>query len=126
MRLALCLFLACLIASPASGADGRPLPATQLPAVDSTAPRSNAAIHPLDRLEVTVFREPELSVADVPVDESGHIVLPLVGAFSASGKSPQLLAADIETKLRQYVRSPQVAVRIKQAACAPALVRPSG
>lgn len=116
MRIALCLLLVCLAAPATGAAQGTTAVRTAIPAVDPAAPRSNAAISPLDRLEVTVFREPELSVADVPVDESGRILLPLVGEFSASGKSPQMLATDIEGKLRQYVRSPQVAVRIKQAA----------
>jgi polysaccharide export outer membrane protein len=73
-------------------------------------------IGPLDRLQVTVFREPDLSVEDVPVDESGRIVLPLVGGIPAAGKSPEALAAEIETKLQYYLRSPQVAVAVKQSA----------
>lgn len=118
MRITFGVFLACLVGGPACAAQDRPTFVQQsaIPAVDPVAPRSNAAINPLDRLEVTVFREPELSVADVPVDESGHIALPLVGGFAASGKSTQVLATEIEAKLRQYVRTPQVAVRIKQAA----------
>lgn len=89
---------------------------TSVPAVDSTAPRATAPIGPLDRLEVMVFREPELSVADVPVDESGRIMLPLAGEFSAAGKSTQTLATEISQRLRQYLQSPEVAVRVKQAA----------
>lgn len=89
---------------------------TSVPAVDSTEPRATAPIGPLDRLEVTVFREPELSVADVPVDESGRIMLPLIGEFSAAGKSTQSLATEISQRLRQYLQNPEVAVRVKQAA----------
>lgn len=86
------------------------------PGLDTQAPRPGATITPLDRLQVTVFREPELSVEDVLVDEGGRVLLPLVGALTASGKTTELLAAEITSKLRQYVREPQVAVSIKQAA----------
>ncbi|MEO7188166.1 MAG: polysaccharide biosynthesis/export family protein [Sphingomicrobium sp.] len=87
-----------------------------VPAVDPSALRATAPIGPLDRLEVIVFREPELSVADTPVDESGRIMLPLAGEFSAAGKSAQSLATEISQRLRQYLRNPEVAVRVKQAA----------
>ena len=53
-------------------------------AVDTAAPQADAPITPKDHLEVTVFREPDLSVADVMVDESGHVALPLVGSFMAA------------------------------------------
>jgi polysaccharide export outer membrane protein len=89
---------------------------TSVPAVDPTAPRATAPIGPLDRLEIMVFREPELSVADAPVDESGRIMLPLIGEFSAAGKSTQTLATEISQRLRQYLQNPEVAVRVKQAA----------
>lgn len=84
--------------------------------VDTSAPRPDASITPLDRLAVTVFREPELSVEDVAVDESGRIILPLVGPVSAAGKSTERLSVEIADKLRRYLKSPQVAVTVKQAA----------
>ena len=86
-----------------------------VPGLDPMAPRANSAIAPLDRLEVTVFREPELSVADLPVDETGRVVLPLIGGVAAAGKSTEAFAAEIADKLRQYVISPQVSVVVKQA-----------
>lgn len=86
-----------------------------VPGLDPVAPRANSAIAPLDRLEVTVFREPELSVADLPVDETGRVVLPLVGGVVAAGKSTEAFAAEIADKLRRYVISPQVSVVVKQA-----------
>lgn len=85
-------------------------------AVDVNAPRPDAAITPLDRLQVKVFREPDLSVEDVPVDEGGRIALPLVGSVMAAGKSTDVLANEISGKLAQYLRHPQVAVSVKQAA----------
>lgn len=101
-------------AAPAPQAGG-PVQPMDL-AIDTTAPRSDAAIAPLDHLDVTVFREPDLSAADVTVDESGHLALPLVGGIVAAGKSTDTLSAEIAGKLREYVRNPQVAVTMKQAA----------
>lgn len=113
-----CAMLLALAAVPATaapaGAPARVPMSAQ--AVDPYAPRATAPIGPLDRLEVIVFREPELSVADAPVDESGRIMLPLAGEFFAAGKSTQMLATEIGQRLRQYLRSPEVAVRVKQAA----------
>lgn len=85
-------------------------------AVDTTAPTPDSAIAPLDHVEVTVFREPDLSAADVTVDEGGHLVLPLVGGVEAAGKTTIQLSQLIAAKLKQYVRDPQVAVTLKQAA----------
>ena len=70
----------------------------------------------LDRLQVTVFREPDLSVEDVQVDEGGRVLLPLVGPMTAAGESTETLASEIAGKLKEYIRAPQVAVSVKQAA----------
>lgn len=94
------------------GAPVRPLNT----AIDTQAPRPDASITPLDHLDITVFREPDLSVADVTVDEGGHVALPLVGEFMAAGKSTEALSVAIANRLREYVKNPQVAVTVKQAA----------
>lgn len=86
------------------------------PGFDPQAPRVGATITPLDRLQVTVFREPDLSVADVLVDEGGRVLLPLVGPLTAAGKSTERFATEITEKLRRYIRAPEVAVSVKQAA----------
>lgn len=100
-----------LVAKPSAGE-----PSIVAPAFDSQAPRAPATITPLDRLQVSVFREPELSVEDVQVDEGGRVLLPLVGSMAAAGKSTEALSAEISEKLRQYIREPQVSVSVKQAA----------
>lgn len=91
------------------------VPPPGVPGLDPAEPRANSPIAPLDRLQVTVFREPELSVEELSVDETGRAVLPLIGGVVAAGKSTEVLAAEIADKLRQYVVSPQVSVVLKQA-----------
>jgi len=89
--------------------------ATSLP---TTAPQMPVTtnIGPNDRIAVTVFREPELSVEDVPVDESGRVILPLVGGVTAAGKSTEALSAEIQSRLQHYLRNPKVTVAVKQVA----------
>ena len=41
-------------------------------------------------------------------------MLPLAGEFSAVGKSAQMLSNEITQRLRQYLRNPEVAVRVKR------------
>lgn len=62
-----------------------------------------------DRLQVSVWRNPELSVT-VPVRPDGRISVPLVGDVMAGGRVPQDVAVDIEKQLATYVRDPKVAV----------------
>ncbi|MEM6414023.1 MAG: XrtA/PEP-CTERM system exopolysaccharide export protein [Pseudomonadota bacterium] len=66
-------------------------------------------IGPLDKIEVFVWRSPELSTK-VTVRPDGRISTPLVEDMAAAGKTPTKLAKDIETALSQYVRTPQVTV----------------
>lgn len=111
------LLLGLLMATPLLAEDPRVQPQQPLDlSINATVPRPEASITPLDRLGITVFREPDLSVEEVAVDESGRIVLPLVGGVSAAGKSTERLSLEIGDKLRRYLRDPQVAVTVKQAA----------
>ena len=118
MRKHLILVLTTMILAAPALAPAQSVGAVQpiVQAFDLTGPRADAAITPLDRLQVSVFREPELSVEDVPVDESGHIALPLVGTVMAAGKSTDVLAGEITSKLGQYLKRPEVSVLVKQAA----------
>lgn len=62
-----------------------------------------------DRVQVSVWRNPELSVT-VPVRPDGMISVPLIGDVQAGGKTPPEVAELIRTKLSSYVRDPSVAV----------------
>lgn len=62
-----------------------------------------------DIVQVTVWRNPELGIT-APVRPDGKISVPLVGDVVAGGRTPSTVAADIQEKLADYVRTPQVAV----------------
>lgn len=66
-------------------------------------------IGPGDTLNITVWRNPELSMT-VPVRPDGKISTPLVQDLVAMGKDPKTLARDIEQELAKYIRDPVVTV----------------
>ncbi len=62
-----------------------------------------------DRVQVTVWRNPELSIT-VPVRPDGKISVPLIGDVQAGGNTPTQVAALIKDKLSAFIREPNVAV----------------
>jgi polysaccharide export outer membrane protein len=72
---------------------------------------SNYVIGADDSIKVDVWKEPNLS-ATLPVRPDGKISLPLVGDIAAAGFTPMQLAADITTRLKQYVTNPVVDVSV--------------
>ena len=64
-----------------------------------------------DRLQITVWRNPELS-ATVPVRPDGKISVPLIGDVLAGGNTPEQVALLIKQKLTAFIREPNVAVMV--------------
>jgi len=62
-----------------------------------------------DRVQVTVWRNPDLSVTE-PVRPDGKISVPIIGDVEAGGHTPSEVAAMIKEKLSAYIREPNVAV----------------
>jgi polysaccharide export outer membrane protein len=69
-------------------------------------------IAPLDTVQIFVWRAPGLSVT-VPVRPDGRITVPLVEDLVAAGKSPTVLARDIEEALRPFVQEPKARVVVE-------------
>jgi polysaccharide biosynthesis/export protein len=97
------------------------MPAAQpaaAPAVPPGAPSSESGsqyiIGPGDTIQVFVWRNPELTVS-VPVRPDGKLSSPLVEDMVAVGKTPTQLARDIEKRLSEYIRSPQVSIIVTGA-----------
>lgn len=108
---ALCMSLILLAGNGALAADA---PASAVSSGPVTAPADSKVagdyvIGPGDTIQVFVWRNPELSVT-VPVRPDGKVSTPLVEDMVAVGKTPSQLARDIEAKLAEYIRSPQVNV----------------
>jgi polysaccharide biosynthesis/export protein len=102
-----------------------PTPAPSPTPTEAKTPDGNYIIGPGDRLEVFVWRNPELSVT-VPVRPDGKISTPLVEDMVAVGKTPPQLARDMEKVLSEYVRAPKVNIIVTTAASAFSLVKVVG
>ena len=98
--------LAALLAGCATGGGGSDAPP---PPSDAVSAVTSYRIGVDDIVQVSVWRNPELGIT-VPVRPDGRISVPLVGDVLAGGRTPDEVAADIQQKLAQYVREPQVAV----------------
>jgi len=71
-------------------------------------------IGPLDMLEVSVFKVPDLSKA-VQVGDDGNISYPLIGEVPAAGRTTHELERDLAKRLGdKYLRSPQVTVLVRE------------
>lgn len=71
-------------------------------------------IGPLDVVEVSVFKVPELS-RTVQVADSGTINLPLIGEVPAVGRTAQEIERDLAQRFgRTYLQKPQVNVYVKE------------
>jgi polysaccharide export outer membrane protein len=66
-----------------------------------------------DILEITTWKEPDFSRADVLVRTDGKISFPLLTDVQAAGLSPMELKYNIEKALKDYVANPVVTVHIK-------------
>jgi len=102
------LFFAGLIAAALIAA-GCAMGPTYPPAPRTAAGEYDYVIGPLDTVNIIVWRNPELSLT-VPVRPDGKITTPLVDDLPALGKSPTILARDIEKALAKYIRDPVVTV----------------
>jgi polysaccharide biosynthesis/export protein len=78
-------------------------------------PKSKAyKIGPLDVLDITVFKVPDLTKT-VQVSEAGTINFPLVGEVQAGGRSARELEQDLTKRLgAKYLQNPQITVFVKE------------
>jgi len=85
-------------------------------ALTAVAKPGNSAykIGPLDVVEVTVFKVPDLTKT-MQVAEDGTVNYPLVGEVPAAGRTAHELEHDLAQKLgAKYLRNPQVTVLVKE------------
>lgn len=77
----------------------------------AATPDYRYVIGPGDALNISVWRNPELSTS-VTVRPDGRISTPLVEDLPAIGRNPTDLARDIEKALSKYIRDPVVTVLV--------------
>lgn len=71
-------------------------------------------IGPSDILAITVWKNPELSLSQVPVRPDGRISAPLVNDVQAAGLTTDQLKQVLTEKLAEYVTAPEVTVVVVQ------------
>lgn len=80
----------------------------------ATPGNSAYRIGPLDMLDVSVFKVPDMSKT-VQVGDDGQISYPLIGEVQAAGKTTHELERDLAKRLGdKYLRSPQVSVLVRE------------
>jgi polysaccharide export outer membrane protein len=98
-----------------SAGDAKPLARAADKLTSAATPgNSGYKIGPLDVVEFSVFKVPELT-RTAQVAETGTINLPLIGEVQAAGRTTQEVERDLATKLgEKYLQSPQVTILIKE------------
>ena len=71
-------------------------------------------VGPDDVITIQALGVEELSAKPVSVDTGGHIDLPLVGRLKVSGLTLEQLKAELITRLKVYVKEPDVAVSVSE------------
>jgi polysaccharide export outer membrane protein len=81
------------------------------PAPDSGAGAAAQPLAPGDAIQLAFWREPQLS-GDYPIDETGMVVLPLLGARQVSQLSPAELKRTLLEEYAQQVRNQEVRITL--------------
>jgi polysaccharide biosynthesis/export protein len=119
-RISILALLGFSLTLPVRGQQGAKASAQQSQALAKSTPPNpsatadpNYVIGPQDVVDISVWKEPDLS-RTVPVRPDGKISLPLLNDIQAAGLTPGQLGAQIASNLTKYVTNPQVTVIISQ------------
>lgn len=74
--------------------------------------RDTYIMGPGDVITVAVLDSPDVPDKPMQVDPEGQIALPLIGRIEVAGKSVSALEKEITSRLRDYIRNPQVSVNV--------------
>jgi polysaccharide export outer membrane protein len=102
------------VVGSAQAAGKQNLPSANFVALQE-GPGEDYIIGPLDELTVFVWRNPELG-ARIQVRPDGRITTPLIADLPATGKTPSMLAQDIQLQLSQFIQDPLVSVIVNRFA----------
>lgn len=109
---------ALLVAGPAVARQKKTSPSTTPAGASSGSLNAPAGptyiIAPGDVLDISVWKEPDLSFRGLPVRPDGKISLPLINDVPAAGLTATQLADSITQKLKKYVEDPLVTVVVTE------------
>lgn len=70
-------------------------------------------LRPTDKISVTVFREPDLSVETVRIGVEGNVSLPMLGSIPAAGQTAKQFEQDLTRRFAALgLKSPMVSVNV--------------
>jgi polysaccharide export outer membrane protein len=76
-----------------------------------------------DVIDIKVFNKPQFSREAVKVDQRGMIRLPLINEVQATCLTDNELAAELTSRLKEYLRFPEVSVQIREYLSEPVAVQ---
>lgn len=103
----------CLLTAASAWAQGSPANAASAAVGRTAAPTTEYQIGPEDVLDISVWKNPELS-RKVPVRPDGRVSLPLINDIQAAGLTPSELREELVKRLAEYVPSAEVAVIVSE------------
>jgi polysaccharide export outer membrane protein len=71
-------------------------------------------IGPEDVLDITVWKNPELTRERVPVRPDGKISHPLINDITVAGMTTNQVKADLTQRLSQFIENPEVSVVVRE------------
>ncbi|MFZ5862729.1 MAG: polysaccharide biosynthesis/export family protein [Nitrospirota bacterium] len=107
------LLSALVLVAMCGGCAVRPVTGPPRPAVAPPPPTADYRIGPEDLLEVTVWKNADLSKT-VTVRPDGMITLPLIGELRAGGLTADDVRNEIKTRLERYKELPDVTVTVAE------------
>jgi polysaccharide export outer membrane protein len=105
---------------PASSAVNQINESLSLMASQSRSSTADYRIGPEDLVQITLYNIPEQDARVTPrqvilrVSQDGMIILPLIGAIAAKGKTISQLQEELGKKYEKYIRNPNVGVLITE------------
>jgi polysaccharide biosynthesis/export protein len=82
-------------------------------------------VRPGDVVRIWIWREPDLS-GEFPIDPRGTLILPLLGALEAGGKTGETLTEELRSAYARYLKNPSVQVTVLRRVAVQGLVANPG
>lgn len=105
------LFLLILTAAGCTSNSGTLPGASTYPSLTTSVNNYQYLIGPGDRLSIFVWRNPDISGSFI-VRPDGKVTTSLVEDLDVTGKTPSVLARELETELGKFINSPRVTVSV--------------
>jgi len=96
--------------------------AAQQPPESTMQPDSGYVLGPDDQIVIRAIDAPEISDKPILIGTNGDITLPLIGRVKAGSLTVEQLETELNTRLRKYIRDPQVAVTVTESRSHPVSV----